>query len=72
LEEVVPTSSIVPPIRVRVLLAKIAQGGPEQVEALGVVGEAAAWVCQVPLFPAAMVSRVDFNPAVVFKMAASM
>jgi hypothetical protein len=42
------------------------------VEALGVVSEAAAWIYQAPLFPAAMVSRADFNPAVVFKMAATM
>jgi hypothetical protein len=41
LEEVVPTSSIVPPIRVRVPSAKIAQGGAESVEALGVVSEVA-------------------------------
>jgi hypothetical protein len=34
-----------------------------------VVSEAATWVCQAPLFSAAMVSRVDFNPAAVFKMA---
>jgi hypothetical protein len=68
---VVPTSSMVPPIRVRVPLAKIVQGGTEQVEALGVVSEAAVWVCQAPLFPAAMVSRADFNPVTVFKMAAT-
>jgi hypothetical protein len=45
LGEVVPTSSIIPPIRVRVPSIKIAQGGAEQVEVLGVVSEAAAWVC---------------------------
>jgi hypothetical protein len=43
-------------IRVRVPLAKIAQGGAKPVEALGVVSEAATRVCQVPLFSAAMVS----------------
>jgi hypothetical protein len=37
-----------------------------------VVSEAATWVCQAPLFPAAMVSRADFSPAAVFKMAATM
>jgi hypothetical protein len=62
---------MVPLIRVRVPLAKITQGGTEQVEALGVVSEAATWVCQALLFPAAMVSRADFSSAVVFKMAAT-
>jgi hypothetical protein len=42
LREVVPTSSMVPPIRVRVPSVKIAQGGAEQVKAPGVVSEAAA------------------------------
>jgi hypothetical protein len=69
---VVPVSSMVPPIGVRVPSAKIAQGGAEQVEAPRVVSEIAAWVCQAPLFPVAMVSRADFSPAVVFKMAATM
>jgi hypothetical protein len=72
LEEVVPTFSMVPPIRVRVPSAKIAQGGAKPVEAPKVVSEAAAWVCQVPLFSAAMVSRADFSPAAVFKMVATM
>jgi hypothetical protein len=72
LEEVVPTSSMVPPIRVRVPSAKIAQGGAESVEAPGVVSEAVARVYQAPLFSAAMVSRADFSPAVVFKMVATM
>jgi hypothetical protein len=72
LGKVVPTSSMVPPIRVRVPSTKIAQGGIEQVEAPGVVGEAVAWVCQVSLFAAIMVSRADFSPAAVFKMAATM
>jgi hypothetical protein len=71
LGEVVPTFSIVPPIRMRVPSTKIPQGGAEQVEAPGVVGEAAAWVCQVPLFPVAMVSRANFSPAAVFKMVAT-
>jgi hypothetical protein len=44
LREVVPTSSMVPPIRVRVPSRKIAQGGTELVEAPGVVSEAAARV----------------------------
>jgi hypothetical protein len=69
---VVPTSSIVLPIKVRVPLVRIAQSGTKQEEALGVESEATAWVCQAPLFPTAMVSRVDFSPAVVFKMAATM
>jgi hypothetical protein len=68
LGEVVPTSSMVPPIRMRVPSAKIAQGGAELVEALGVVSEVAAKVYQAPLFSAAMVSRVDFSPTAVFKM----
>jgi hypothetical protein len=72
LGEVVPTSSMVPPIRIRVPSAKIAQGGTKQVEALGVVSEAATWVCQAPLFSAAMVFRADFSPAAVFKMVATM
>jgi hypothetical protein len=72
LGEVVPTSSKVPPIRVKVPSAKIAQSGAKQVEAPGVVGEATAWMCQVPLFPTAMVSRADFSPAAVFKMVATM
>jgi hypothetical protein len=54
LGEVVPTSSMVPPIRVRGLSAKIAQGGAEPVEAPGVVSEVAARVYQAPLFSAAM------------------
>jgi hypothetical protein len=61
---------MVPPIRVRVLVAKIAQGGAESVEAPGMVTEAAARVYQAPLLFAAMVSRADFSPAVVFKMVA--
>jgi hypothetical protein len=69
LREVVPTSSMVLPIMVRIPSVKITQGSAEQVEAPGVVSEAATWVCQAPLFSAAMVSRVDFNPAAVFKMA---
>jgi hypothetical protein len=72
LEEVVPTSSMVPPIRVRVPSAKVAQGGVESVEAPGVVSAAAARVYQAPLFSAAMVSRADFSSAVVFKMVATM
>jgi hypothetical protein len=70
--EVVPTSSMVPPIRMRVSSAKIAQGGAESVEAPGVVSEAAARVYHAPLFYVAMVSRADFSPAVVFKMVATM
>jgi hypothetical protein len=72
LGEVVPTSSVVPPIKVRVPSAKIAQGGAEQVEAPGVVSEAATWVCQAPLFPVAMVSQADFSSAAVFKIVATM
>jgi hypothetical protein len=72
LGEVVPISSMVPPTGVRVPSTKIAQGGAEQVEVLGVVSEAAAWVYQAPLFPVAMVSRADFSSAAVFKMAATM
>jgi hypothetical protein len=72
LEEVVPTSSMVPPIRVRVPLAKIAQGGVEPVEAPGVVSEAVARVCQAPLFSAVVVSRADFSPVAVFKMVSTM
>jgi hypothetical protein len=56
LGEVVPTSSMVPPIRVKVPSAKIAQGGAESVEAPGMVSEAVARVYQAPLFSAAMVS----------------
>jgi hypothetical protein len=56
----------------RVPSAKIAQGGVEPVEAPGVVSEAAARVCQAPLFSVAMVSRADFSPAAVFKMVATM
>jgi hypothetical protein len=63
---------MVPPIGVRVPLAKIAQGGAESVEATGVVSEAAARVYQAPLFSATMVFRADFSPAVVFKMVATM
>jgi hypothetical protein len=69
---VVSTSSIVPPIRVRVPSAKIVQGGAKQVEVPGVVSETAAWVCQAPLFPTAMVPRVGFSSAAVFKMLATM
>jgi hypothetical protein len=72
LGEVVPTSSMVPPIRMRVPLVKIAQGGAESIEAPEVMSEAAARVYQAPLFSAAMVSRADFSPAVVFKMVAIM
>jgi hypothetical protein len=63
---------MVPPIRVRVLSAKITQGGAELVEAPGVVSEVAARVYQAPLFSVAIVSRVDFSPTVVFKMVATM
>jgi hypothetical protein len=72
LGEMVPTFSMVPPIRMRVPSAKVAQGGAELVEAPGVVSAAAARVYQALLFSAAMVSRADFSPAVVFKMVATM
>jgi hypothetical protein len=72
LGEVVPTSSMVPPIKVRVPSVKIAQGGAESVEAPGVVSEAVVRVYQASLFSAAMVSRVDFSPSAVFKMVATM
>jgi hypothetical protein len=63
---------MVPPIRVRVPSAKIVQGGAEPVEALGMVSEATARVCQIPLLSATMVSRADFSPAAVFKMVVTM
>jgi hypothetical protein len=72
LGEVVPTSSMIPPIRVRVPSAKVAQGGTESVEAPGMVSTAAVRVYQAPLFSAAMVSRADFSPVVVFKMVTTM
>ena len=56
----------------RVPLAKIAQGGVEQVGAPRVVSEAATWMCQAPLFPTAMVSRADFSSTAIFKMVATM
>jgi hypothetical protein len=37
-----------------------------------VVSEATTWVCQALLFSATMVSQVDFSPAAIFKMAATM
>jgi hypothetical protein len=37
-----------------------------------VVSEAAARVCQAPLFSVAMVSQADFSPVAVFKMVATM
>jgi hypothetical protein len=63
---------MVPPIRVRVPSTKVAQGGAESVEAPGVVSAVVARVYQAPLFSAAMVSRANFSPAVVFKMVATM
>jgi hypothetical protein len=72
LGEVVPISSMVPPIRVRVPSAKVAQGDAELVEAPGMVSAAIAKVYRAPLFSASMVSRTDFSPAVVFKMVATM
>jgi hypothetical protein len=72
LGEVVPTSSMVPPIRMRVPSVKIAQGGAESIEAPEVMSEAAARVYQAPLFSAAMVSRADFSRALVFKIVATM
>jgi hypothetical protein len=60
------------PIRVRVPSAKIAQSDTKHVEAPGVVSEATTWMCQAPLFSAAMVSRADFSMAAVFKMVATM
>jgi hypothetical protein len=63
---------MIPHIMMRGPSAKIAQGGVESVEAPGVVTEAAARVYQTPLFSAAMVSRADFSPAVVFKMVVTM
>ena len=66
------STSIILPIRVRIPLAKIAQGSAEHVEALEMVNEAATWVYQAPLFPTVIVSQADFSPAVVFKMAATM
>jgi hypothetical protein len=56
LGEVVPTSSMVPPIRMRVPSTKVVQGGAESVEASGMVSAAAARVYQALLFSAAMVS----------------
>jgi hypothetical protein len=68
----VPTSSMVPPSRVEAPATKTTHKGSPNEEASKVVCEAATLVCQASLFFATMMSHVDFNLAVVFKMTAIM
>jgi hypothetical protein len=72
LEEMVPTTSMVYPLRVEASSNKSAQRGAKPTEASGVVQEAASLIYQTSLFFAAMVSHSDFSPAAVFKRAATM
>jgi hypothetical protein len=72
LDEIVSTSSMVPPSRVEASSNRSARGVTSNVEALGVLYEAATSVCQASLFSANMMAHPDFSPAAVFKMAATM
>jgi hypothetical protein len=71
LDEMVPTSSMVPPSRVEALSNRSVQGSASHVEASRVVHEEAALVCQASLFSATMMAHPDFSPTAVFKMAAT-
>jgi hypothetical protein len=68
----VPTSSMVPPSRMEALSNQLARGGARNVEASGVVYEAATLVCQASIFSATMMVHPDFSPTAIFKMAATM
>jgi hypothetical protein len=72
LDEMVPTSSMVPPSRMEALSNQLARGGARHVEASGVVYEAATLVCQASIFSATMMVHPDFSPTAIFKMAATM
>jgi hypothetical protein len=72
LEEMVPTTSMVYPLRVEASSNRPAQRGAKPTKASGVVQEAASLIYQVSLFSAAMASHADFSPATVFKRAAMM
>jgi 2-methylcitrate dehydratase PrpD len=72
LDEMVPSSSMVPPSRVEAPSNQSVQGSASHVEASRVVYEAATSVCQASLFSATMMAHPDFSPAAVFKMAATM
>jgi hypothetical protein len=68
----VPTSSMVPPSRIEASSNRSARGSARNVEAIGVVYEAATLVCQASLFSATMMVHLDFSLAAVFKMATTM
>jgi hypothetical protein len=72
LEEMVSTTSMVYPSRVKASSNRPSQRGAKPTKALGVVQEAALLIYQVSLFSATMVSHSDFSPAAVFKKAATM
>jgi hypothetical protein len=72
LEEMVPTTSMVYPLRVEASSNRLSQRGAKPAKASGVVQEAASLIYQALLFSAAMVSHSDFNPAAIFKRAATM
>jgi hypothetical protein len=72
LEEMVPTTSMVYPLRVEASTSRSAQGGARPVETTRVLQEAASIICQASLFSATIMSHPDFSPAAVFKRAATM
>jgi hypothetical protein len=72
LEEMVPTTSMVYPLRVEASSNRPSQRGAKPTKASGVVQEAVSLIYQASLFSAAMVSHSDFSPAAVFKRAATM
>jgi hypothetical protein len=72
LEEIVPTTSMVYPLRVEASSNRPAQRGTRPTKASGVVQEAASLIYQASLFSVAMASHADFSPAAVFKRVATM
>jgi hypothetical protein len=72
LEEMVPTTSMVYPLRVEASSNKPSQTSAKPTKASGVVQEVASLIYQASLFSTAMVSHSDFSPAIVFKRATTM
>jgi hypothetical protein len=72
LEEMVPTTSMVYPLRVEASSNRQAQRSVKPIKASGVVQEAAELIYQALLFSTAMAFHADFSSATIFKRAATM
>jgi hypothetical protein len=72
LEEMVPTTSMVYPLRVEASSNRPAQRGARPTKASDVVQKAASLIYQASLFSTAMASHADFSSVAVFKRAARM